>query len=136
MNRKNTLIVIFMVIGALVVSAFSFVAITNENNKASLQRSRDNDAARYTAMAGYYAAKDGASLQRGREADAARYTAMAMYYEAQNSQPVVLTGYYYSERNSYTAAASGTNQPGLELYYQSERNSAPAPAFHYGPPGR
>lgn len=136
MNRKNTLIFIFMVLGALVVSAFSVVAITNENNQASLQRGREADAARYTAMAEYLTAKDGANLQRGREADAARYTAMARYFEAQNSNPVGLMRYYYKERNSYAAAASGTDQQGLEIYYQSERNSAPAPTFHYGPPGR
>jgi hypothetical protein len=92
MNRKNILIVIFMVIGALVVSAFSLVTITNENNRASLQRGREADAARYTAMAKYYTAKDGADLQRGRDADAARYTAMAEYYAASQTSTAVQYG--------------------------------------------
>jgi hypothetical protein len=113
MNKKLMLIVMFVIIGALVVSAFSWVAITKSNNaSASLQRSRDNDAARYTAMAEYYIAYNGASLQRGREADAARYTAMAKYFEAQNSQS------------------------GVDIYHQSEWNAVQVPAFHYGPPGR
>jgi hypothetical protein len=106
MNKKLMLIVMFVIIGALVVSAFSWVAITKSNN-ASLQRSRDNDAARYTAMAEYYVAYNGASLQRGREADTARYTAMAKYFEAQNSQS------------------------GIDIYHQSEWNPAQVPPFHY-----
>jgi hypothetical protein len=92
MNRKNTLIVIFMVIGALAVSAFSLVAITNANSGDSLQRGREADAARYTAMAEYYTAEDGADLQRGREADAARYTAMAEYYAASQTPTAVQYG--------------------------------------------
>ena len=40
------------------------------------------DTARYNAMAEYFAAKDAAIIQRARAADAARYTAMAEYYAA------------------------------------------------------
>jgi hypothetical protein len=47
-----------------------------------LQRSIDASAARYTAMAEYYAAKEEDRIRRSIEADAARYTAMAEYYAA------------------------------------------------------
>ncbi len=122
MNRKNILIVIFMVIGALVVSAFSLVTITNENNRANLQRGREADAARYNAMAKYYTAEEGADLQRGREADAARYTAMAGYYTAEEGAD--LQRGREADAARYTAMAD---------YYAASQTST---AVQYGPPGR
>ena len=44
-----------------------------------VQRGLDASAARYTAMAAHYGAID-VGLQRGLQADAARYTALAEYY--------------------------------------------------------
>ena len=112
------LIVMFVIIGALVVSAFSWVAITKSNN-ASLQRSRDNDAARYTAMAEYYVAYNGANLQRGGEADAARYTAMAKYYVAHNSAD--LQRGREADAARYTAMAkyfeAQNSQSGVDIYH-------------------
>ena len=136
MNRKNTLIVMFVVIGALVVSAFSLVAINN-NEKANLQRGRAADAARYTAMAVNYTAQKGAILQRGREADAARYTAMARSYEA-----LATVDLSWPPRPDFSVLIAKPVIPvtgsaaGLAIYHQSERNSTQAPEFHYGPPGR
>ena len=57
----------------------------SEWNAAQVQRmsvnlGREADAARYTAVAEFFAAKEAASIQRGRYADAARYTAMANLY--------------------------------------------------------
>ena len=49
---------------------------------ASVPVNHAADAARYNAMAEYFAAKEAANIQRGRAADAARYTAMAEYYAA------------------------------------------------------
>jgi hypothetical protein len=48
---------------------------------SSLEVGRAADAARYTAMAEFYAAQT-ESIQQGRKADAARYTAMAEFYNA------------------------------------------------------
>ncbi len=58
----------------------SAAVITEKEN--SVQRGIDASAARYTAMAEYYAAKEEDSVRRGIDADAARYTAMGTYYAA------------------------------------------------------
>ena len=51
---------------------------------SSLKVGRAADAARYTAMAKFYAAQ-AEGTQKGREADAARYTAMAEFYNAKEA---------------------------------------------------
>jgi hypothetical protein len=61
----------------------------SERNAAQVQGTsfhlgREADAARYTAVAEFFAAKEAASIQRGRDADAARYTVMAKLYAAQS----------------------------------------------------
>jgi hypothetical protein len=48
-------------------------------SESSIQRGIEADAARYTAMAKFYAEQKD-SIRLGIEADAARYTAMAKYY--------------------------------------------------------
>jgi 2-oxo-4-hydroxy-4-carboxy--5-ureidoimidazoline (OHCU) decarboxylase len=153
MNKKPMLVVMFGIIGALVVSAFSLVAINNNNNKAGLQRGREADAARYTAMAESYAAQDGAGLQRGREADAARYTAMAVSYAAQDGAGLQRgreadAARYTAMAESYAAQDGAGLQRGREAdaarytamarNYQAQNSQVlvQVPAFHYGPPGR
>jgi len=51
------------------------------DSESSIQAGLEADAARYTAMAEFYAAK-AESIRLGQEADAARYTAMAEFYNA------------------------------------------------------
>jgi 23S rRNA maturation mini-RNase III len=90
---KRFLIVIAILAVGLILSILVITPAPAETQSAavfvenvdSLQRGRDADAARYNAMAEYYAAKEAAGLQRGREADAARYTAMAEYYAAKEA---------------------------------------------------
>lgn len=119
MNRKNTLIVVFMVIGALVVSAFSLVAITNENNAASLQRGRAADAARYTAMAKFYTgqASPAANLSWPPRPDFSILDQQAIILVTGGANGLEI--YYSSERGTYVAPRSG-----LDIYHQSEWNAA------------
>ena len=79
MNRKMIALVMFVIIGVLVVSAFSWTP-----DHIELNIGREADAARYTAEAEFFAAKEAASIQRGRDADSARYTAMAKLYAVQS----------------------------------------------------
>jgi hypothetical protein len=71
-----------LIVGILVITpppAETQSAAVVTENEDSIQRGIDASAARYTAMAKYYAVKDD-GIQRGIDASAARYTAMAKYY--------------------------------------------------------
>ena len=89
MNKKFMLIVVFVVIGALIVSAFSWAAITrfNESQRALADDLTSLDAAeasayRYTAMAKFYAmASDLTSLDAD-EVSVYRWNAIAKFYES------------------------------------------------------
>ncbi|MDH7475004.1 MAG: hypothetical protein QHJ74_13525 [Anaerolineae bacterium] len=85
-----TILAVGLIVGILVstipTAETQPAAIVTENED-SLQRSIDADAARYTAMAEYYAAKN-ESIQRGIDADAARYTAMGAFYAAKEETSV------------------------------------------------
>ena len=61
-------------------SVFTWSPSIAAGNPNSVQLGIDADAARYTAMAKYYAEKEAIRNQLSLEADAARYTAMAKYY--------------------------------------------------------
>ena len=72
------LVLSYLLISPLPVNLSSAsVSTTGSNFETSLEA----DAARYTAMAEFYAAK-AEHIQQGLEADAARYTAMAEFYNA------------------------------------------------------
>ncbi len=75
-----------LILGSFVVTvpaAETQSAAVVTENEDSIQRGIDASAARYSAMAEYYAAEND-GLQRGIDASAARYTAMAAYYAAEN----------------------------------------------------
>jgi hypothetical protein len=144
MNKKMFAFVMMVVVGALVVSAFSWAAITRFNES---QRALTGDLASLNAD----------------EASAYRWDAIARFYNANNSQAGDLTKYYISERSSYGGIPAfennqqgmniyhnsewnsfvkvpslGFNQKGMDLYHQSEWNSVSVQgmAFHYTSPGR
>jgi hypothetical protein len=149
MKKRTLLLVMFMLITVLALSAFRWapdhlgIAVYYQSERADYsalyvtqpgvnQRSIDAYAARYTAMAKYYQNQnaDYSALyvtqpgvnQRSIDAYAARYTAMAKYYQNQNAD----------------FADSFTTQQGMDIYHQSEWNSSPVQgmSFHYTAPGR
>jgi len=61
------------------LAANSIPSCSSVNDPNILQGSAA-DAARLTALAEFFAAKEAAGIQRGKIADAARNTAMAMFY--------------------------------------------------------
>lgn len=65
------------------------------------------DAARYNAMAEYFAAKDIASIEHSRAADAARYSAMAEAYSAQNAATQRWIEAYAARCNAMAEAYAG-----------------------------
>jgi len=96
MNKRILAISMVMVIGMLALSAFSWPPshTTSSGWAVYYQSERSNysgywafaaDAARYTAMAEFFAAKEAAGIQRSHAADAARYTAMAEFFAAKEA---------------------------------------------------
>jgi hypothetical protein len=100
-----TILAVGLILGILVITlppAETQSAAVVTENEDSLQRSIDASAARYTAMAEYYAAKND-GLQRSIDASAARYTAMAEYYAAKEEDRIRRT--IEADAARYTAMA-------------------------------
>jgi hypothetical protein len=100
MNKKMISTVLFVLVGALMVSAFSWVAITgfNKSQRAGMGNLTSLNAAevsayRWDALAKYYASHptltSDLTLLNAEEISAYRWNALAMFYEKQVSQSAV-----------------------------------------------
>lgn len=77
--------VIIILLAVLALSIYVIISFGAENRsatvtEANLQRAFETDAARYTAMAAFYKAKDAADAERAIGAEAARYQGLAEIY--------------------------------------------------------
>jgi hypothetical protein len=105
-----TILAVGLIVGILVVTpppAETQSAAVVTENEDSIQRGIDASAARYSAMAAYYAVKDD-DIQRGIDASAARYSAMAAYYAAKNDgiqRGIDASAARYTAMAEYYAAA-------------------------------
>jgi len=140
MNRKMIALVMVVIIGVLVVSAFSWTP-----DHIGLNTGREADAARYTAMAESFAAKEAANIQRGRDADAARYTAMAKPFttlqdsvqlgrEADAARYTAMAEFFAAKEAASIQrgrAADAARYTAMAKLYAAQSES-----IQYGPPGR
>ena len=70
-----------VILSYLVITSLPAVSLPVPSvNDPNILQGSATDAARLTALAEFFAAKEAAGIQRGKIADAARYTAMAMFY--------------------------------------------------------
>jgi hypothetical protein len=76
----NRPVIVIVALVAALISGFFIVSRSAADNKTNLQHVIQADAARYSALAAYYVAKDEASQQQAIEAEAARYNGLAEFF--------------------------------------------------------
>ena len=120
-----TILAIGLIPGILMLNAAPVETGTVDmviENEANVPPGIEASAARYTALAEYYAARND-SVQRGLSADAARYSALAEHYALQRSQN--------ASAARYTALATHYQNDGLQRGLNADAARLNALAEYY-----
>ena len=116
-----TILVVGLILGVLMFTpppAETQSAVVVTGNADSAQRAIEVAAARYTAMAEFYLAKDEVNRQRAIEAAAARYSGLAEFYLVDNEDSTQRAfeadAARYTALAAHYAAQTGSLPQGLE----------------------
>jgi hypothetical protein len=77
---KNRFLIVLGILSLLLVAMAVALPPANPRTMSAIERGREADAARWTAMGEYYQKLEASQIQRSRIADTARWTAMGEYY--------------------------------------------------------